>query len=281
MSRNRHLDRAKKTKNDEFYTLAKDVKEMLDNLTAEMTKNKIILCPADDYRRSEFVKYLRENFTRLGIKELWAYWIDTQNTIFTGYLWKYNGKNEYVTEVGYFDIPPVFDECDIIITNPPFSKIRFLFESLAKKQKKFILLAPFHFIGYDVWHKYLKNNKLYYYGFKGYYFSGANKSVTCVWINNLGIEKLKKMPKNTQELKDFVYLDNTKILYVETIKNLPKNYDGLMAVPLTFVFYDISKNYTILGEAAKYVKENNILNKTKITLNGKEIFLRIIVKKNN
>ena len=73
MSANKNLHRAKKAKNDEFYTQYADIeKEMNAYLEYDenVFKDKTILLPCDDPEWSNFTKYFAQNFERFGIKKL-------------------------------------------------------------------------------------------------------------------------------------------------------------------------------------------------------------------
>lgn len=126
MSKNTNLHSAKRLKNDEFYTqyedIEKEVKHYFDQL-----KGQRVFCPCDDYRISNFVKYFKDNFNEIGLKLLVA----TNYDIGDG-AWKYtfDGTNETVEKLegnGDFrseEIRKIRDECDMVITNPPFSLFR-------------------------------------------------------------------------------------------------------------------------------------------------------------
>lgn len=61
MSNNSNLHRAKKAKNDEFYTQLSDIENELSHYK-EHFKDKVVYCNCDDHRVSNFVKYFSDNF---------------------------------------------------------------------------------------------------------------------------------------------------------------------------------------------------------------------------
>lgn len=65
-----HLDSARRDKHDEFYTLYADVEAEVQHY-AQHLKGKIVYCNCDSLE-SNFVKYFQDNFTKLGLKALWA-----------------------------------------------------------------------------------------------------------------------------------------------------------------------------------------------------------------
>ena len=67
------LHKAKKKKNDEFYTvyeyIQKEVNAYLE-YNPDVFKNKVILLPCDDPEWSNFTKFFAQNFERFGLKKL-------------------------------------------------------------------------------------------------------------------------------------------------------------------------------------------------------------------
>lgn len=138
--KNSNLNKAKKEKNDEFYTQYHDIEKEMNaylEYDANTFRGKTVLLPCDDPEWSNFTKYFAQNFTRLGLKKL----------ISTGYSYNGRGKvftidaninNDMIIDVNalkwdYLDgdgdfrsdeIKKLRNEADIIVTNPPFSLFR-------------------------------------------------------------------------------------------------------------------------------------------------------------
>ena len=70
---NKNLTKAKKAKNDEFYTqyhdIEKEIQAYLD-YNPQVFKDKTVLLPCDDPEWSNFTKYFAQNFERFGLKKL-------------------------------------------------------------------------------------------------------------------------------------------------------------------------------------------------------------------
>lgn len=66
---NGNLNKAKRAKNDEFYTLYKDIKEELQHYIPKF-KNKVVYCNCDNFNQSNFFKYFYDNFKILKLKKL-------------------------------------------------------------------------------------------------------------------------------------------------------------------------------------------------------------------
>lgn len=69
MANKEDLTKAKKEKNDEFYTELTDIDKELRYYT-EHFKDKIVFCNCDDPYESNFFKYFALNFNHLGLKKL-------------------------------------------------------------------------------------------------------------------------------------------------------------------------------------------------------------------
>ena len=94
--KNRAFNRAKFVKNDEYYTLMKDVIQHVEVFKKEWYKDKIIYCPFSS-DESNFVKYFKEHGKELGIKEL------------------------MYTSDDYKNHEDLWMKADLVIDNPPFS----------------------------------------------------------------------------------------------------------------------------------------------------------------
>ena len=66
---NKLLQKAKKSKSDEFYTQLSDIESELQYYKSHF-KDKSVFCNCDDPRVSNFFKYFSANFKELGLKKL-------------------------------------------------------------------------------------------------------------------------------------------------------------------------------------------------------------------
>ena len=69
MTKNSNLHKARKGKNDEFYTMIDTIEKELIYYKKQL-KNKTVLCNCDNPESSAFWKYLHLNFSKLGLKKL-------------------------------------------------------------------------------------------------------------------------------------------------------------------------------------------------------------------
>ena len=120
---NGNLHKAKKEKNDEFYTLYEDIEKEIKNYDL---KGKWVYSPFDDYRKANFVKYFKNNFEILGLKHYTATCINNGDG---AWRYDYDGEKEVIQRIddGDYACPyctAIKNACDIVISNPPFSQFR-------------------------------------------------------------------------------------------------------------------------------------------------------------
>lgn len=69
--KNKNLQKAKKAKNDEFYTELSEIEKELGNYSDKF-KGKVVFCNCDDPFESNFVKFFLMHFNEYGLKALYA-----------------------------------------------------------------------------------------------------------------------------------------------------------------------------------------------------------------
>ena len=125
---NANLHRAKKEKNDEFWTRLPDVEAEVNNYKEHFT-GQYVYCPCDD-ENSAFWIFFKDHYHEFGLKHLTATHINFEGN---SYRLDYDGKNTTKTELegnGDFrseECTKIKDEADIVCTNPPFSLFRQFF----------------------------------------------------------------------------------------------------------------------------------------------------------
>ena len=134
---NEKLNRAKEAKNDEFYTRYDDVKAECENYDFS---GQVVYCNCDDYKKSKFFQYFYDNFNAFGLKGLIS-------SAINGNAAKYDGKTmqTFALKNGSFDSDETAEflkECDVVVTNPPFSLLRKFIDVIKSSGKKFLFIAP-------------------------------------------------------------------------------------------------------------------------------------------
>ena len=171
---NKNLQKAKREKNDEFYTILSDIEKEVRHYKKHF-KNKVVLCNCDDPRVSNFFHYFSYDFEQLGLKKLITTCYKNQNAdlfsehksekaIYLEYTGDKNKNNipdpdeigiKHLKNDGDFRSKECIDllkQADIVVTNPPFSLFREYLEQLIKYNKKFLIIGTWNAISYkEVW----------------------------------------------------------------------------------------------------------------------------------
>lgn len=176
---NKLLQKAKKSKSDEFYTQLSDIESELQHYKNHF-KNKVVFCNCDDPTISNFFNYFASNFKKLGLKKLIAACykkqeMDLFNTEGTenGFYYEYTGAEKENNEPTSKDIIcfkgdgdfrskesiNLLTQADIVVTNPPFSLFREYVAQLIEYDKKFLIIGNINAITYKEIFKLIKENK--------------------------------------------------------------------------------------------------------------------------
>ena len=306
MSNNSNLHRAKKARNDEFYTQLSDIENELTHYRDHF-KGKVVYCNCDDPMQSNFVKYFQINFDALGLKKLIA----------TGYkknsrglklIYDSNCKDANVEELegnGDFrseECVKLLDEADIVVTNPAFSLFREYVAQLVKYDKKFLIIGNINAVNYIC--PYIKNKQIWLgFGTDSWYrvpddfddrpgvkIENGKKffKVKTRWYTNLDHKKRHEFLTLTEKYDPVKYqkFDNYDAINVDKVNDIPKDYWGVMGVPTTFLTKFCPEQFNIIG--ITYSKDKNPdIEKIRTSpnhrhnpiINGKDIYPRILVQR--
>lgn len=200
-------------------------------------------------------------------------------------------------------------QADIVVTNPPFSLFREYVAQLIKYDKKFVIVGHQNAITYKEIFPLLKENKLWLgYGFKGgagHFYSKYEDVATAgdhregmirvsgvTWFTNLDIakkhEELILYKHYTPE--EYPHYDNYDAINVNKTSDIPCDYDGVMGVPITFLYKYSPQQFEILGccepainiEVLKRVGGFKEYKSRQIIINGsvcQKTYHRILVRK--
>lgn len=321
---NRNFTKAKRAKNDEFYTQFSDIQKEIQaylDYNPEVFKNKTILLPCDDPEWSNFTKFFAQNFERFGLKKLisTSYAVDSkpykvgyQITLFEEKSPQYdnskttiNGKIftltrdisgdgkidvedlewEYLKGDGDFrseEVKKLREEADIIITNPPFSLFREFLTWIIEADKQFAIIGNINAISYKEVFPLIKDNKIWLGTGMGRWISGfivpksyelygteariddeGNRIIAtnnCLWLTNIDHGKRhqplqlmtmednrrfnKKLKKKATSYEKY---DNYEAIEVPYTDAIPSDYEGMMAVPISFLDKYNPEQFQILG----------------------------------
>lgn len=192
------LQKAKKAKNDEFYTQYADIQTEINaylEYNPDTFRGKTVLLPCDDPEESNFTRFFAENFTRLGLKKListsyapnakkekygldlfdWAAGrnLDPKHGRMMILDHDVNGDGKinfedlewwYLKGDGDFrsdEVKKFRDAADIIVTNPPFSMFREFLAWIVEADKKFSIIGNRNAITYKEVFPLIKANKIW------------------------------------------------------------------------------------------------------------------------
>lgn len=318
---NKNLHKAKKVKNDEFYTTLESIATEISHYKGQF-KDKTVYCPCDkvfNNGRSNFFEYFSATFHKLGLKKL----ICTQYNpghngkavIFEGrgIRWDYHGEipdGQHVDECqvntiilngnGSFDseeCKQIMSECDIVVTNPPFSLLRRFITQIMSFNKQFLIIGPQNAITCKEIFPLIKENKMWLgYSYvktfevpiseitskTQYYDEVTNKFYqkfgNICWYTNLIHNKRTDFIPLVKKYKENTYLtyDNYDGINVDKVENIPADYNGVLGVPITFLTKYNPDQFEIIG-LDRYVDGNRYPNK-RMFINGKEQYARILIK---
>jgi len=192
-------------------------------------------------------------------------------------------------------------KADIVVTNPPFSLFREYVSQLIEYDKKFVIIGNKNAITYKEIFKLIKENKMWVgntpmstdllfdvpedfgqelisnkkegSGYK--IINGVVKGrAQAVWFTNLEISKrhenLILYEKYTP--KEYPKYDNYDAINVDKTNEIPKDYKGVMGVPITF----LDKYNPAQFEIIKFRKGDDDKD---LSINGKYPYFRILIKK--
>ena len=167
-AKNQLLQKAKKSKSDEFYTQLCDIERELQHYPNSFV-DKVVYCNCDDPRNSNFFRFFAIHFHELGLKKLIAScYREKNNDLFVyqevekGFWCEYCGEdgNHFNTaniKINYFkgsgdfrsaESIELLKQADVDVTNPPFSLFREFVAQIVKYNKQFLIIGNVNAITY-------------------------------------------------------------------------------------------------------------------------------------
>ena len=181
-------------------------------------------------------------------------------------------------------------ECDIVVTNPPFSLMKEYIPLLIKMNKKFIVLGNVNHITLSEIKPFVLDNKLWlgytsghfwfrvpdYYVAKGTDYKQDpdgqkwRRMGNSCWFTNLDIPKrhvaLDLFAKYSEE--KYPRYDDYDAIECGTTKEIPEDYYGIIGVPITYLPYHCTEQFEILEIVTPKI-------------NGKSKYKRLLIRRRN
>lgn len=297
---NSNLHAAKKAKNDEFYTLLSDIEKELENYK-NLFKNKIIYCNCDisgtgsEDTDSKFYRHFLLKFESYGLKKLIC-----TNYIEGGHgsvsIWEAgeDGSKKMVlegaplsSEGDYKDpeVLPYLAECDIVVTNPPFSIFREYVNLLVSFGKSFLLVGNKNAITYKEIFPLIRNNEMWLgNNLVNNFVTPTGKGTSpSLWYTNLPHNRRNEELTLCKEYSEDLYpqYDNYNAIEVKKVVDIPMDYKGIMGVPITFLTKYNPNQFEIVGCSYSYGDEDVLkegCTKHGCSIDGVSVYKRLFVK---
>lgn len=297
---NTNLHKAKVIKNDEFYTQLDDIAKEVKNYKKRFS-GKSVFCNCNDKPSNNFFKYFLTQFDVIGLTKLVAI-----EYVEGGHGIKYTVENDLngdgiidesdivVEELngdGGFGTDESIEElkkCDIVCTNPPFSVFREFIALLMEYGKKFLVIGSKNAITYKEFFPLLKENKVWIGTGNVQNFMQPDGTIkkfgNIGWFTNIPhAKRAEPLPltatyyddKNRRE--EYPKYDNYDAIEVSKVVNIPKDYEGVMGVPITFLDKYCPEQFEILKCTA--YSDNTHDGAGSMYIQGNKKYARILIKR--
>ena len=313
MPGNTNLRAAQRLARDEFYTQLTDIERELRHYGAQF-RGKTVLCNCDDPRTSQFFAYFRDHFHELGLKRLLASCVSRPELGQKAVYARFDGEKLSVRPLkgtGDFrsaECLEILRQADVVVTNPPFSLFREFVPLLENHGKKFLIIGSQNAITYQEIFPLIQKNRLWLgFGFPSAAAHFVNRCYTdyaastdhregmirvsgVQWFTNLDVEKRREfLPLVCRySPRKFPRYENYDAIEVAHTAEIPRDWPGVMGVPITFLTKYNPKQFTILGLAASAKYRPELVGipfkgtgNAKPILNGKITYARIFIKQKN
>lgn len=210
------------------------------------------------------------------------------------YVRKLKGTGDFRSE----ECVEYLKESDIVVTNPPFSLFRDLISLIIKHNKKFLVISNANAITYKEIFPLIQNNEAWignHFGdmeFKVPADSEARSTRfwidetgqkwrslgNAMWLTNLDINRRYQELVLTACYNPSTHptFDEYDAIECSRVSNIPMDYDGIMAVPITFLNKHNPDQFEIIGEANH--GSDNPFDLFRPTIKGKLVYKRILIR---
>lgn len=277
---------------DYFWDYSISIEELAKELCLykDYFNNKIIYLNYEDPIFSNMWRYFYSHFELFGLKKLIATSYNNYDTLFK---YEYNGGCDYtdyisnecmehvtktqLTGNGDFrskECIEIFKESDIIISGGvPLSLFNEYFDQLIEYEKKFIIISFLNIVARNKVFQYIKDNKIHvgHNRIKDIYAetsNGRRSGFNSIWLTNLECSELYKLDDYESEYSEEKYFkyDNYDAINVDKVKDIPYNYDGIMGVPVLFLYKYNPERFEIIDILREPI------------INGQRKFIRLLIK---
>lgn len=300
MTTNANLQYSRREKQDEFFTQYSTIEEELW-FYKEHFKNKTIYCNCDNPKFSQFWAFFYNNFNKLKLKTLYSTYISDSPLLYI-----YDGKSVAIQKIngnGSYDSKEclkILDKSDLCVTNPPYSLFKNYMNLLLNKNKKFIILGNLNSATYTNIMPLITQRKIWLGVNSGHYWFKVpswyeekktdfkidkqgqkwRRMGNICWYTNLDIPEMHKNIHLSSKFSDkYPKCTNLDAIFIKYVAEIPNDYFGNMAVPITILPKLSPEQFELLGFDRELTKDNS---RVKLLINGieKTQYARLIIRRN-
>lgn len=306
LTRSEQLNVAQANKKDEFYTQLEDIEKEVVHYKKHF-KGKTVFCNCDNPKESNFAKYFKTHFEELGLNKLICACYKKPKGKIGQYSEFYgNGRKEETHRMkgdGDFrgqESLELLKLADIVVTNPPFSLFRDFIKIMVNYDKKFLIIGNLNAVSYKQCFELIAANKMWlgcsiHAGDREFRVpqdypleaatcredSNGNKYIRVKgvrWFTNLDYEErfkdLNLVMSYYKNKEMYPKFDNYNAINVGKTKDIPKDYKGVMGVPISFLDHYNPEQFEIIGN--EYTQK---VSSGRCYINGSRQYSRIFIKR--
>ena len=275
MATNANLQYSRREKQDEFFTQYSTIEEELW-FYKEHFKNKTIYCNCDNPKFSQFWAFFYNNFNKLKLKTLYSTYISDSPLLYI-----YDGKSVAIQKIngnGSYDSKEclkILDKSDLCVTNPPYSLFKNYMNLLLNKNKKFIILGNLNSATYTNIMPLITQRKIWLGVNSGHYWFKVPS-----WYEEKKTDfKIDKQGQKWRRMGNICWYTNLDAIFIKYVAEIPNDYFGNMAVPITILPKLSPEQFELLGFDRELTKDNS---RVKLLINGieKTQYARLIIRRN-
>lgn len=316
--KNKKLAAARSNRDDEWITTGKVCADELSLWYSEMVGGKVVWLPCDS-KESAFYSWMDACIRGSGSTVIATSYAGADASVYPVHVIKHGDDDKDSTLPKYFHTycsgnGSFIDDCtvgllekaDVVITNPPFSLLRHFLSKILEANKKFLLLVPLNILNFKPVIRAMVSEKMW--------TGHCSRSMTflrpvyddssdddksrvvgykeetlsnCLWIQNFRAPYRPWIwrddaPVYSQSL--YPKFDNYDAISVPRIADIPKDYMGVMGVPVTYLLKHDPCTFRIRGccESAGIGASNGLRkpgSNNHCLLDGKQVFTRVFIQR--
>lgn len=196
----------------------------------------------------------------------------------------------------------LLEECDIVVTNPPFSLMKEYIPLIMERGKSLLVLANMNHITFRETFHYFKDRKIWLGYNSGHFWFKVpdhyeekqtdfkiddtgqkwRRMGNICWFTNMDIQ-IRHQPLDLYKRyspEEYPTYDTYDAIHVERYNEIPMDTEKAMGVPITYMAYHCEEQFEILGKFDGGTASND-LDLAKPMINGKPKYKRIAIKNRN